>query len=114
MKLTHLASLLLPVLACAYTEADYESGRVHQMIMNRKEVCRLRPFTILFADVLQASWKEHRSSGEYDSKKWTSFVKIHKDNDVIRCNNEGLAVVEPGNPDQTFKCKNVSVLLFHA
>jgi hypothetical protein len=39
MKFKQLALLLLPAWACAYTEAEYESGDVHQMIMNRKEVC---------------------------------------------------------------------------
>jgi hypothetical protein len=47
--------------------------------------------------------------GEYSSKKWKSFLKHHKDNDVIKCNPRGLAVVEAGNPAETFRCKNVSI-----
>jgi hypothetical protein len=57
---------------------------------------------------VKGSWAKHRSLGEYSSKKWKSFLKHHKDNDVIKCNAKGLAVVEPGNPAETFRCKNVS------
>ncbi|KAI4716835.1 hypothetical protein E4T48_06957 [Aureobasidium sp. EXF-10727] len=91
MRFSQLAVLLLPAWACAYTEADYDSGKVHQMIMDRKH----------------SSWEKHRSWGEYNSKKWKSFLKHHKDKDVIRCNSKGLAVVEPGNPAETFRCKNI-------
>jgi hypothetical protein len=38
MRFSHLALLLLPAWAIAYTEADYESGKVHEMIMDRKHV----------------------------------------------------------------------------
>lgn len=91
MKFLHLALLLLPTWVSAYTEADYDSGKVHQMIMDRKH----------------ASWEKHRKGGEYNSKKWKSFLKHHKDKDVIKCNSKGLAVVEPGNPSETFRCKNI-------
>lgn len=57
----------------------------------------------------QASWEKHRKGGEYNSKKWKSFLKHHKDKDVIKCSPRGLAVVEPGNPAETFRCKNVSL-----
>lgn len=57
---------------------------------------------------VQASWEKHRKGGEYNSKKWKSFLKHHKDKDVVKCNPKGLAVVEPGNPAETFRCKNVS------
>lgn len=39
MKFLQLALLFLPACAVAYTEADYDSGKVHQMIMDRKHVC---------------------------------------------------------------------------
>lgn len=39
MKISQLALLFLPAWALAYTEADYDSGKVHQMIMDRKHVC---------------------------------------------------------------------------
>jgi hypothetical protein len=38
MRFSHLAVLLLPAWTAAYTEADYESGKVHEMIMDRKHV----------------------------------------------------------------------------
>jgi hypothetical protein len=38
MRFSHLALLLLPAWATAYTEAEYESGKVHEMIMDRKHV----------------------------------------------------------------------------
>jgi hypothetical protein len=38
MRLSQLVLLLLPVWATAYTEADYDSGKVHEMIMDRKHV----------------------------------------------------------------------------
>lgn len=38
MRLSQLFVLLLPALATAYTEAEYDDGKVHQMIMDRKHV----------------------------------------------------------------------------
>jgi len=44
MKLSQLALLLLPALATAYTEAEYDDGKVHQMIMDRKHVSSSNSF----------------------------------------------------------------------
>lgn len=100
MKL-HLA-LTLPVLAAAakYSKDDYTSGRVHMENLSRK----------------QATWARQRASGEMDSSKWTSWDKWgRKGNwkqrrDHVPCVN-GQAVVERGNPNQTFACSNVSLVL---
>ena len=51
MKLSQLALLLLPVWACAYTEADYDTGKVHQMIMDRKHVSFSRNVVVANADL---------------------------------------------------------------
>lgn len=48
MKLSQLALLLLPALVTAYTEAEYDDGKVHQMIMDRKHVCLLHVFLLLY------------------------------------------------------------------
>jgi hypothetical protein len=60
---------------------------------------------------IKASWEKHRSWGEYSSKKWKSFLKHHKDKDFVKCNPKGHAVVEPGNPLETFRCKNVGLFV---
>lgn len=51
MKLSQLALLLLPAWACAYTEADYDTGKVHQMIMDRKHVSFSRNVVVANADL---------------------------------------------------------------
>jgi hypothetical protein len=67
------------------------------------------PILCLTLTHTKASWEKHRSWGEYSSKKWKSFLKHHKDKDFVKCNPKGLAVVEPGNPLETFRCKNVGL-----
>ena len=96
MKL-HL-TLLLPALATAakYTPYDYASGKVHKMNMGRKE----------------AEWARHRAKGDFDSWKWPSWDQSRSNGgpkykrDYVKCV-DGFAVVEQGNPNQTFVCKNV-------
>lgn len=91
-------TLLLPVLATAakYTPYDYASGKVHMMNMGRKE----------------SAWAGKRAKGDFDSWKWPSFESIRSrggpkyKRDYIKCV-DGLAIVEAGNPNQTFACNNV-------
>lgn len=98
MKL-HLA-LTLPVLAAAakYSKDDYVSGKVHEEQKARK----------------LAEWDRQRESGEMDSSQYTSWDKWgRKGNwrqrrDFVPCV-DGLAVVEQGNPNQTFQCSNVGM-----
>lgn len=46
-----------------------------------------------------------RERGDFDSKKWTSSSKIGP----VKCEN-GLATVVPGDPNQTYRCSNVSLM----
>ena len=61
MKLSQLALLLLPAWACAYTEADYDTGKVHQMIMDRKHVSFTRNVVVANADLFR---RHHGTSTE--------------------------------------------------
>lgn len=98
----HLA-LCLPVLAAAakYSKDDYASGQVHMDSIARK----------------QASWARQRESGEMDSSQYTSWDKWgRKGNwrqrrDHVPCVN-GQAVVERGNPNQTFSCNGLDLYDF--
>lgn len=100
MKLQLTLSLPLLAAAAKYSKDDYTSGRVHMESISRKE----------------ASWARQRESGEMDSSQWTSWDKWgrrgnwRQRRDHVPCVN-GLATVEAGNPNQTFQCSNVSLLL---
>ena len=63
MKLSQLALLLLPAWACAYTEADYDTGKVHQMIMDRKHVSFSRNVVVANADLSSRITRTRMSSG---------------------------------------------------
>jgi len=63
MKLTQLALLLLPVLATAYTEAEYDDGKVHQMIMDRKHVWLQQFFHLPVTNVNQGILGEAQKLG---------------------------------------------------
>lgn len=99
MKISAAAAFLLPAAGlAAYTKDDYLSGRVHDALMAAKES--------------EFDW--HRSKGDYDPRKWKSWFKGKGSrrgkwgdrSDKVECEN-GLAIVEPGNANQTFRCKNV-------
>lgn len=93
-------ALALPALAAAaqYSKEDYVSGKVHQESMDRK----------------MATWSRQRANGEMDSSKWSSWDKMGRKGswnpkrDHVPCAN-GQAVVEKGNPLQTFACNNVRI-----
>jgi len=90
-------ALLLPATAfAAFTKDDYSSGRVHQKLVDMKE----------------RAFAKYGAMGAYDSRKWKSWKGWRKGNwrqrdDRVKCR-DGYAVVEPGNANQTFRCKNVS------
>jgi hypothetical protein len=93
MKLS-LATLALPVAvnAAFYSHSEYASGAVHQQLMNLK------------AD----QWAQDAADGKQDPKQWLSWKgpKGSK-KDYVKCK-DGLAIVEAGNANQTFRCNNVS------
>ncbi|KAK5715149.1 hypothetical protein LTR15_010566 [Elasticomyces elasticus] len=97
--------LALPSLAQAaqYSDDDYRSGRVHEMVLNRKES--------------QESFARHKANGDHDSRKWPSWSRWgqrgnwRQRNDHIKCR-DGLAVAEAGNANQTFRCNNVDMYDF--
>ena len=72
--------------------SDYASGAVHQKPMKLKN----------------DQWAHDAAEGKQDPRQWLSW----KDNkgskkDRVKCK-DGLAVVEAGNANQTFRCNNVS------
>jgi len=60
---------------------------------------------------VQAGWAYHKKAGHYDNKKWNGFEKKRSNKDVISCKN-GKAVAVKGDPDQTYKCKNIDMYDF--
>jgi hypothetical protein len=61
----------------------------------------------------QAQWDALEAAGALNSSQWPSWAdwdaldsKVKKGS--VKCKN-GLAVVEKGNPLQTFRCDNVSL-----
>ncbi|KAF2716302.1 hypothetical protein K431DRAFT_20770 [Polychaeton citri CBS 116435] len=82
----------------AFTQQDYESGRVHELVMQNK-------FT---------SWNQHKAHGDYRSGKWRSWEKWRNGpgkRGPVKCK-DGLAIVEHGNPNQTFQCKDMDLYDF--
>lgn len=49
-------------------------------------------------------WAQDVADGKQDPKQWASWKGSKKDR--VECKN-GLAIAEPGNANQTFRCKNV-------
>ncbi|GAB7365359.1 hypothetical protein MBLNU230_g6438t2 [Neophaeotheca triangularis] len=97
MKISTAAALLLPAagLTTAYTKEDYEGGRVHDRLMALKE----------------NTFDYKRTHGLYKANKFISWFKWRvgnwkERNDKVKCRG-GRAVVERGDPDQTFRCKNM-------
>ncbi|PGH02872.1 hypothetical protein AJ79_07528 [Helicocarpus griseus UAMH5409] len=95
---TALLALALPLASALinfpshqkFTKEMYRSGEVHQSIMAAKE----------------ATFKRNREAGLFDSARYPS----HKGGRV-KCK-DGLAIVEKGNANQTFKCDNIDLLDF--
>ena len=55
---------------------------------------------------MQAAWAKQRAAGAYDNKKWAGFDKKRSHKDRIECKN-GVVEAVVGDPDQTYKCKNI-------
>ncbi|KEY64012.1 hypothetical protein S7711_07376 [Stachybotrys chartarum IBT 7711] len=101
MKTTS-ALMLLPALANAahFPREMYESGEVHQMIIDRKN----------------AQWDALEAVGALNSSQWPSWQNwdqldptVREDRLQCRC---GTAIAEKGNPMQTFRCKNMDLYDF--
>ncbi|KAF7187689.1 hypothetical protein HII31_11028 [Pseudocercospora fuligena] len=91
MKFSAIATLALaPVALAAYSEQDYESGRVHNDHMAEK----------------MKQWSAKRAAGEYDSRKWSGWKGSR-----IQCKN-GVAVAKKDDPLQTFRCKDIDMYDF--
>ena len=76
-------------------------------------------FIILSGYLLTVSkeqWERDSAEGKQDPLQWASFKDLKKgvwapgrpSDKRVRCK-DGLAVVEEGNANQTFRCKNVSI-----
>jgi hypothetical protein len=94
-----LATLALPIAANAafFSSADYASGAVHQKLMKLKN----------------DQWAHDVAEGKQDPKQWSSWSneKAGPKKDRVQCK-DGLAIVEAGNANQTFRCNNVSISLY--
>jgi hypothetical protein len=85
------AAALVPLASAhGFTQAEYASGDVMDLMMSSKE----------------AAWAKRRAAGEYDSKKWNGFHKNRVNKDKIECKNGRVEAVT-GDADQTYKCKNI-------
>ena len=74
----------------SFEKWEYESGLVHESIMETKH----------------ASWDRQRAAGELQSSQYAAL-----DTPMVKCEN-GLAIVEAGNANQTFKCNNIDLYDF--
>ncbi|CAK1356717.1 unnamed protein product [Cercospora beticola] len=101
MKFTTRTTLLAtaiaaPALAAEYAAEMYASGEIHSQIMETKH----------------AQWDADQAAGRHDPgaftswKNWPGQLGLILRRDPVRCEN-GLAVVEPLNPLQTFRCQNM-------
>ena len=118
MKFPLVASILvLPGLIAAqsaiFSKEEYQSGNVHMRNLARKEVSlsigHTSPSTRLTSS--QASFSRQRNAGRFNKGRWRSFhERTHlRGRRSVPCRN-GQAVVEEGNPEMTFQCKNVCIL----
>ncbi|KAK3708293.1 hypothetical protein LTR37_011558 [Vermiconidia calcicola] len=98
MKSLSVLSLAI-VAVSAYTPRDYGSGFVHQKIMGMKH------------DI----WARDRAAGLHAPDRYPSLHNqrdgARQRSDSVKCRN-GQAVVEPGNANQTFRCKNMDLYDF--
>ncbi|KAL6168444.1 hypothetical protein ACJQWK_06088 [Exserohilum turcicum] len=88
-----LATLALPVAvqAAHFSKSEYASGAVHQKLMKLK------------AD----QWENDAAQGKQDPLQWKSWKAMKGANATSVPCKDGLAVVEAGNANQTFRCKNM-------
>lgn len=87
--------LALPAIASAalYSSEEYRSGDVHQQLM----------------EIKNAHWDQEEAEGLLDPTQYRSLrTNPLFRNDPVRCR-DGLAVVEEGNANQTFRCNNMDL-----
>ncbi|PVI08196.1 hypothetical protein DM02DRAFT_648258 [Periconia macrospinosa] len=101
MKVTQ-ALLSLPAVASAahFSRAQYDSGEVHQKILDMKN----------------AQWDALEAAGALNSSQWPSWknwdqISPAVKNGSLPCR-DGVAVAEEGNPMQTFRCQNMDLYDF--
>ncbi|KAI4611112.1 hypothetical protein J4E83_008055 [Alternaria metachromatica] len=98
-----LAVLALPVAvqAAHYSKSEYASGAIHQKLMKLKS----------------DQWEVDAAQGKQDSQQWKSFKSLKKGPHGpdkakrVQCK-DGLAIVEQGNANQTFRCNNMDLYDF--
>ncbi|KAF1999000.1 hypothetical protein P154DRAFT_554994 [Amniculicola lignicola CBS 123094] len=91
-----VAAALLPLAAAAsYSKEQYQSGEVMAKMMQVKE----------------AGWAKNKAAGLYGQKKFKGFHKHRTHKDYIPCKN-GKAEAVKGDPDQTYKCKDIDMYDF--
>lgn len=90
--LSLLASATLAIAAkeLTFSKQEYESGVVHESIMEKKH----------------ASWDRQRAAGQFDQSQYPAL-----DVPLVRCEG-GLATVIPGDANQTFRCNNMDLYDF--
>ncbi|PSK42943.1 hypothetical protein B9Z65_6897 [Elsinoe australis] len=97
-----LALWALPAIvgAAHFPKEQYRSGAVHQKILNMKN----------------EQWDAMEAAGLLDSSQypsWKTWEQLDRKvkQDRLRCDN-GLAIAEPGNVNQTFRCNNMDLYDF--
>ena len=90
ISLLATASVALAARELSFSKYEYESGLVHESIMETKH----------------ASWDRQREAGELESSKWQALQAPY-----VKCEG-GLATVVPGDANQTFKCNNMDLYDF--
>ncbi|KAF1952703.1 hypothetical protein CC80DRAFT_479075 [Byssothecium circinans] len=95
MRFSVVAATVLLPLAEGFSKYEYESGAVMGKMMQAKE----------------SAWARHRAAGHYDNKKWNGFADKRPNKDVIKCTN-GVVEAVKGDPDQTYKCKDIDLYDF--
>jgi hypothetical protein len=101
--------------AAHFSKEQYESGEVHQRIIDMKNVhCRSLKCSFIIHSLLtlrQAQWNALEAAGALNSSQWPSWKdwdqlprSVKKDR--LKCR-RGVAVAEQGNANQTFRCNNV-------
>jgi choice-of-anchor B domain-containing protein len=98
MKWTTIATALAAVplaSAALFAKEQYRSGEVMEKMMAAKE----------------GAWAKQRAAGAYDNKKWKDFHKKRVNKNRIECKHGRVEAVK-GDPDQTYKCKDIDLYDF--
>lgn len=90
LSLLASATLAFAAKELTFSKQEYESGVVHESIMEKKH----------------ASWDRQRAAGQFDQSQYPAL-----DVPLVRCEG-GLATVIPGDANQTFRCNNMDLYDF--